>query len=45
MDKPKGVWDQEWKVGMAGVGRSGRGEMETTILEQQLKKGKRNKKQ
>ena len=35
MDKPKGGKDQGWEVGMAGVGVSGGGEMETTVLEQQ----------
>ena len=35
VDKAKGVWERGWKVGMAGVGWSGRGKMETTVLEQQ----------
>ena len=34
MDKTKEGSDQGWEVGMAGVRGSGRGEMETTILEQ-----------
>ena len=38
MDKAKGGWDWGWEVGMAGVGGSGGGKMETTVLEQQLKK-------
>ena len=44
MDKTKGEWNQGWEVGMAGVGGSGRGKMETTVLEQQLKNVKRIKK-
>ena len=35
MDKAKGGQDQEWEVGMPGVGGSGGGKMETTVLEQQ----------
>ena len=38
MDKTKGWQDQGWEVGMAGVGGSGGGEMETSVLEQQLVK-------
>ena len=34
MDKAKGGYDQGWEVGMAGVGGSGGGEMEITVLEQ-----------
>ena len=34
MDKTKGAWDQRREVGMAGVGGSGGGEMETTVFEQ-----------
>ena len=40
MDKTKAVQDQEWEVGMAGVRGSGGEEMETAVLEQQLKKRK-----
>ena len=36
MDKTKEGQDQGWGVGMAGVGESGGGKMETTVLEQQL---------
>ena len=35
MDKTKGGWDQGREVGMAGVGGSGGGKMQTTRLEQQ----------
>ena len=35
MDKTKGGWNQGREVGMAGVGGSGGGKMQTTILEQQ----------
>ena len=35
MDKAKGGTDRGWEVGMAGVGGSGGGEMETIVLEQQ----------
>ena len=41
MDKTKGEQDQGWEVGMADVGRSGGGEMETTVLEQQQKNVKK----
>ena len=41
MDKAKGGQDQGQEVGMAGVGVSGGGEMETTVLEQQEKKEKK----
>ena len=34
MDKAKGGKGRGWEVGMAGVGESGGGEMETTVLEQ-----------
>ena len=34
-DKTKGGSDQGWEVGMAGVGGSGGGKMETTLFEQQ----------
>ena len=34
MDKTKGGYDWGWDVGMAGVGESGEGKMETTVLEQ-----------
>ena len=40
MDKTKKGQDQGWEVGMAGVGESRGGKMETTVLEQQLKKKK-----
>ena len=36
MDNTKEEWDQGWEVGMAGVGGSGGGKMETTVLEQQF---------
>ena len=32
MDKAKGGQDQEWEVGMGGVGGCERGEMEITVL-------------
>ena len=35
MDKTKGGWKQGREVGMARVGGSGAGEMQTTVLEQQ----------
>ena len=35
MDKTKKGQDQGWEVGMAGVGGSRGGKMETTVLEQQ----------
>ena len=35
MDKTKGEQDQWWEVEMARMGRSGGGQMETTVLEQQ----------
>ena len=35
MDKAGQGWDQGWGVGMAGVGRSHGGKMETAVLEQQ----------
>ena len=35
MDKTKEGQDQGWEVGMAGVGGSDGGEMETTVLAQQ----------
>ena len=35
MDKAKGGQDQGWEVGMAGVGGSGAGKVEITVLEQQ----------
>ena len=41
--KPKGE-DQVWEMGMAGVGRSGEGKMEITVLEKQLKNVKKNQK-
>ena len=44
IDKAKGGNDQGWEVGMAGVGWSGWGKMETTVLEQQLKNVKNNDK-
>ena len=34
--KAKGGYNQEWEVGMAGVGGSGGKKMETTVLEQQF---------
>ena len=33
MDKAQGRWDQGWEVGMAGIGGSSGGKMETTVLE------------
>ena len=41
MDKAKGGQDQRWELGMAGVGESDGGEMETTVPEHQLKKKKK----
>ena len=35
MDKTKGRWNQGRDVGMAGVGGSGGGKRQTTVLEQQ----------
>ena len=35
MDKSKAGWNQGREMGMAGVERSGRGQMQTTVLEQQ----------
>ena len=32
MDKTKGGWDQGWEVKMTGVGVTGGGKMETTVL-------------
>ena len=34
-----------WEVGVAGAGESGGRKMETTVLEQQLKKENKNKKE
>ena len=33
--KPRGVWNEGRKVGMAGVEGRGRGKRQTTVLEQQ----------
>ena len=41
MDKAKRGQDQGWKVGMAGVGGSGGGEMETTVVNNYFKKRER----
>ena len=38
MDKAKVEQDPGWEVELGGAGSSGVGEMETTVLEQQLKK-------
>ena len=43
MDKAKGVQDHGWEVGMGGAGSSGMENMETTVLDQQLKKPKKKK--
>ena len=40
MDKAKVGQDGRWEVGVAQVGGSGGGKMETTVLEYQLKKEK-----
>ena len=41
MDQVKGGKDSGWEVGVGGVGQSGGGKMETTVLKQQFKKRKK----
>ena len=43
MDKAKGGQDRGWEVGTAGVVGSDGEKMETTVLEEQLKKEKKRK--